>query len=156
MSCRSLEGQRLTARATIVILATGALETARLLLASDRQVAGGIGNDHDLVGRFYTDHPKHHRGLLRPGPLARRFARELQYAPKPRFCICFALDDATQARHQLLEHVIYLKPIYEKRRQAVRRWLSHRPACRDGRGVVAAYRVKFVPSRLPIGRAGSP
>jgi choline dehydrogenase-like flavoprotein len=149
VACRSLEGRRLTARAEIVILATGALEAPRLLLASDRQVAGGIGNAHDLVGRFYTDHPKHHSGLLYPGPLTRRFANELQYAPKPRFCICFALDDATQARHELLEHVIYLKPIYETRTQAARRWLSRRPACRDGNGVVAAYRVKFVNEQAP-------
>jgi choline dehydrogenase-like flavoprotein len=149
VACRSLEGRRLSARAEIVILATGGLETPRLLLASDRQLAHGIGNAHDLVGRFYTDHPKHHSGVLHPGPLAVRFATELQYAPKPRFCICFALDDATQARHELLEHVIYLKPIYETRREAARRWLWRRAACRDGNGVVAAYRVKFVSEQAP-------
>ena len=79
--CRSLEGRELTVTGDTIILATGAFETARLLLASDRQLPGGIGNAHDLVGRFYTDHPKHHTGTLRPGPLAQQFAHELQYTP---------------------------------------------------------------------------
>ncbi|HSM82556.1 MAG TPA: GMC family oxidoreductase, partial [Nodosilinea sp.] len=149
LRCRSLEGRELTVAADAMVLATGALETARLLLASDRQRPGGLGNEHDLVGRFYTDHPKHHTGTLRPGPLARQYAQELQYAPKPRFCICFALDDATQRAHQLLEHVLYLKPIYETQLNRLGRWVRGRPVCRDGRGAIAAYRVKFVVEQVP-------
>ncbi|HIK17372.1 MAG TPA: GMC family oxidoreductase [Leptolyngbyaceae cyanobacterium M33_DOE_097] len=147
--CRSLEGRELTVEGDIVILATGAFEAARLLLASDRQIPGGIGNQHELVGRFYTDHPKHHTGTLQPGSLARQYAHELQYAPKPRFCICFALDDATQQEHRLLEHVLYLKPIYEKPMERVWRTLQGRPACRDGNGAIASYRVKFVTEQVP-------
>lgn len=147
--CRSLEGRSLQARGACVVLATGGLETPRLLLASDAAMRGGIGNAHDLVGRFYTDHPKHHSGTLRPGPLTRAFARELQYAPKPRFCVCFALDDATQCDRGLLEHVVYLKPIHAGRAAALRDWLRGAPACRDGNGRVAAYRVKLVSEQAP-------
>lgn len=147
--CRSLEGQELTVAGDTVVLATGAFESARLLLASDRQLPGGIGNTHDWVGRFYTDHPKHHTGTLQPGPLARAYARELQYAPKPRFCICFALDDATQEAHRLLEHVVYLKPIYEQPLDRVKRLVQRRPACRDENGAIATYRVKFVTEQQP-------
>ena len=147
--CRSLEGRELIVTGDSIVLATGAFETARLLLASDRQIPGGIGNAHDLVGRFYTDHPKHHTGKLRPGPLAQRYAHELQYAPKPRFCICFALDDETQRRHKLLEHVLYLQPIYEGIRDRLRRIWRARPICRDGNGPVANYRVKFVTEQAP-------
>ncbi len=39
------------------ILALGGLENPRLLLNSDRQVAGGVGNSRDLVGRFFMEHP---------------------------------------------------------------------------------------------------
>jgi len=147
--CRSLEGRELRVEGEVIVLATGAFEAARLLLASDRQLPGGIGNAYDLVGRFYTDHPKHHTSTLRPGPLARQYAQELQYSPKPRFCICFALDDATQQAHQLLEHVLYLKPIYEKPRERLWRRLRGRPGCRDENGAIATYRVKFVTEQAP-------
>lgn len=147
--CRSLEGRELTVEGEVVILAMGAFETARILLASDRQIPGGIGNAQDLVGRFYTDHPKHHTGILQPDRLTRQYARELQYAPKPRFCICFALDDATQQEHELLEHVLYLKPIYEKPIDRLSRMLRFRPACEDNNGKVASYRVKFVTEQVP-------
>lgn len=147
--CRSMEGKELTVEGDTVILAAGAFESARLLLASNHQIPSGIGNAHDLVGRFYTDHPKHHTGKLRPGDLAREFAHELQYSPKPRFCICFALDDETQRKHELLEHVLYLEPIYERVLKRVARTLRGLPACRDGNGAVGHYRVKFVTEQAP-------
>ncbi|MGF1675236.1 MAG: GMC oxidoreductase [Rivularia sp. (in: cyanobacteria)] len=147
--CRSLEGRELTVEGEVFILAMGAFETARILLASDRQIPGGIGNAQDLVGRFYTDHPKHHTGTLQPDRLTRQYARELQYWPKPRFCICFALDDATQQEHKLLEHVLYLRPIYEKPMESLSRILRFRPACEDNNGKVATYRVKFVTEQVP-------
>lgn len=147
--CRLLEGRELTVTGDVVVIATGAFEAARLLLASNRQLPYGIGNAHDLVGRFYTDHPKHHTGILRPGPLTRQYSHELQYAPKPRFCICFALDDETQQEHKLLEHVLYLKPIYEKPLDRLGRILRFRPLCQDGNGAIASYRVKFVTEQVP-------
>lgn len=145
VACRSLEGKELIVEGDVIILATGAFETARILLASDRQVPGGIGNAHDLVGRFYTDHPKHHTGTLSPGQLTQQYAHEMQYKPKPRFCVCFALDEATQQEQELLEHVLYLKPIYEKKMAPV----PGRPTCRDGNGLVVGYRVKFVTEQVP-------
>lgn len=145
VTCRSLEGRELTVSGEIIVLATGAFETARILLSSDRQLPHGIGNAYDHVGRFYTDHPKHHTGTLWPGQLTQEYACELQYKPKPRFCVCFALDDATQRENELLEHVLYLKPIYDKSKVSV----TDRVACRDGNGPVACYRVKFVTEQVP-------
>ena len=52
----SLRGNVFTVRARQVVLAAGGLETTRLLLASRDVCPAGIGNDHDLVGRFYTSH----------------------------------------------------------------------------------------------------
>ncbi|MDJ0648658.1 MAG: GMC family oxidoreductase [Xenococcaceae cyanobacterium MO_188.B19] len=147
--CRSLEGKELVVEGQTVILATGAFESARLLLASDSQLPNGIGNQYDLVGRFYTDHPKHHTGTLKPDSLTEEYAHELQYAPKPRFCVCFALDDATQEKYKLLEHVLYLKPIYERTRDRLWRVLRGGSPVRDNNGVIAAYRVKFVTEQVP-------
>lgn len=50
-------GVEITVGARTFVLAAGGLESARILLASDRQSPGGIGNSHDLVGRHYMTHP---------------------------------------------------------------------------------------------------
>ena len=52
-----LGGKRMTLRARHFVLATGGIENARLLLASNRVNPRGVGNDRDLVGRYFTDHP---------------------------------------------------------------------------------------------------
>ena len=49
-------GQRLTVRAGTIVLAAGGIENPRLLLASRRGRPAGLGNDRDLVGRFFTEH----------------------------------------------------------------------------------------------------
>lgn len=48
---------RVTITAQVFVLCAGGIENARLLLASDRVVPGGVGNGNDLVGRYLTDHP---------------------------------------------------------------------------------------------------
>ncbi|SLN26945.1 Fructose dehydrogenase large subunit [Falsiruegeria litorea R37] len=51
LSARSLAGKEVSVEAPICVLASGAIENARLLLMSD------LGNRHDTVGRFLMDHP---------------------------------------------------------------------------------------------------
>ena len=144
------EDQTLRVSGSNVVLATGAIETARLLLASGQTQAEQLGNATGLVGRFYTDHLKHHEGYLEPGPLTQKYAAELQYGPKPRFCICFALDDATQSGYQLLEHVLYLKPEYSQGFfQAMRNRITAGHPTRDQNGWVMRYKVKFVSEHVP-------
>lgn len=54
-------GERLIADASHYVLAAGAIENARLLLASNSVQPSGLGNQNDLVGRFFMEHP-HGRG----------------------------------------------------------------------------------------------
>ena len=49
--------KRFTVRPRFVVLAAGGMENARLLLASNDVVNAGIGNQNDLVGRFFADNP---------------------------------------------------------------------------------------------------
>jgi choline dehydrogenase-like flavoprotein len=56
LDVRSLRGKRLQAQAAHFVLAAGGLEVARLLLASRDIQADGIGNQHDVVGRYYMCH----------------------------------------------------------------------------------------------------
>jgi choline dehydrogenase-like flavoprotein len=53
---RTLSGKRGTARARFYIICCGGIESARLLLASDRIEQQGVGNKRDLVGRYFQDH----------------------------------------------------------------------------------------------------
>lgn len=55
---RTLTGGAFTVTANDYVLATGGIENARLLLASDRVEPHGLGNQHDLVGRYFADHPR--------------------------------------------------------------------------------------------------
>lgn len=49
-------GRNFQIHAKTTVLACGALENARLLLASRDVLPSGIGNQHDLVGRYYQSH----------------------------------------------------------------------------------------------------
>lgn len=59
-------GRKFRVAARLVVLATGGVESAQLLLLSDRVNQHGLGNQHDLVGRFFMDHPMVYGGLLIP------------------------------------------------------------------------------------------
>ena len=54
----TLGGTRFSVEAPRVVLACGAVENARLLLLSNGVRSEGLGNDHDLVGRYFLDHPR--------------------------------------------------------------------------------------------------
>ncbi|MCU0919742.1 MAG: GMC oxidoreductase, partial [Burkholderiaceae bacterium] len=67
----TLSGRRFTVAARTVVLAVGGLETARLLLASNDVHRLGVGNLHDVVGRYYMCHLAGSVGsLVLPGPPA--------------------------------------------------------------------------------------
>lgn len=64
--CATDPGRQITVRADQVILAAGGLWNAQLLLASDRQIKGGLGNRGDHVGRHFADHPLLQGGRFHP------------------------------------------------------------------------------------------
>lgn len=53
---KTLGGRHFEVRAKTYVLATGGIENARILLACRRQHEHGLGNQHDLVGRYFADH----------------------------------------------------------------------------------------------------
>ena len=60
-------------RARVFCLALGGLENPRMLLNFTRQRPQGIGNDHDLVGRHFCEHPS--RSSPRRASATRRRSR---------------------------------------------------------------------------------
>lgn len=55
---------RFTVQARIYVLSAGGIENARLLLLSESEAGVGLGNDRDLVGRFFQLHLEYTGGFL--------------------------------------------------------------------------------------------
>lgn len=64
VSC--LSGNRFTLKAKYFVLAANGIENPRLLLLSNRRHATGLGNQYDVVGRYFMEHPRLVTGILAP------------------------------------------------------------------------------------------
>lgn len=64
--CIGEGGECFRVQAKVFVLATGGFENARLLLMSDTQDPRGLGNRHDVVGRYFHDHPLVSGGFFKP------------------------------------------------------------------------------------------
>jgi choline dehydrogenase-like flavoprotein len=62
----TLGGKQFSVRARTYILAVGGIEIPRLLLLSNRTHKNGLGNQNDLVGRFFQEHPHFWSGVFVP------------------------------------------------------------------------------------------
>lgn len=60
-------------RAKRTILAAGGVENARLMLLSNQIDARGLGNRHDVVGRYFMEHPRIRSGRVTPSDNAAAF-----------------------------------------------------------------------------------
>jgi choline dehydrogenase-like flavoprotein len=93
-------GRRRSVSAAFFVLATGGIETARLLLSSD--VRGpGLGNRHDRVGRFYMCHIENTLGTLIPNGATVAF--DFEKTIDGVYCRRkLQLSDNAQREHKLL------------------------------------------------------
>jgi choline dehydrogenase-like flavoprotein len=98
----ALGGRRGTVRARFYVLAAGGIENARLLLLSDSVVPQGLGNRHDLVGRFFQDHPRCRLGVLTHGRLDRLMGAygRSETSARSHLELCLS-DDAQRAKRVL-------------------------------------------------------
>lgn len=100
----SLDGRRGRVRARHYVLATGGIENARILLLSDSVAPGGLGNAHDLVGRYFMDHPSGTLGVVRSAHadrLSRPYERSIGKERAP-LSAEIGLSTAAQGRHRTL------------------------------------------------------
>lgn len=67
----------LTVKARLTVLAAGGIGNARLLLLGNTDHPEGIGNEHDLVGRFFMEHPSLRSGVIVPSDPALLGRRDL-------------------------------------------------------------------------------
>jgi len=103
----TLSGRRFDVESRRYVLATGGIENARLLLISDGVHRAGLGNDRDLVGRYFMEHPhvRNAGAVVMPRGLADRAAYSRR-GPR-RAVIC--PSEALQRKHRLLNSSIMLE-----------------------------------------------
>jgi choline dehydrogenase-like flavoprotein len=108
---RTLDGRELRVRARRFVLACSTLQNARLLLASNRRAPGGLGNGHDLVGRFFMEHLEMPSGYLvtlgSPPPSTRMYAYEFG---RTRARGELGLSARAQREHRVLNATVSLEP----------------------------------------------
>jgi choline dehydrogenase-like flavoprotein len=108
----TLAGTRFAVLARWFVLACGGIENARLLLLSDDARERGLGNERDLVGRYFCDHPHLEAGhaLLFRGEESLRL---YDYAFDPRLgqtrIGVLGLAPEAQREHELLNCSVELR-----------------------------------------------
>jgi choline dehydrogenase-like flavoprotein len=94
-----LPGKVFTVRPRAVVLATGGIENARLLLASRKDRESGLGNEHDFVGRFFMEHLHVRAGhMVAASDSSRDFYRKTKYG---RAVVRGAMAPTAVAQEQL-------------------------------------------------------
>jgi choline dehydrogenase-like flavoprotein len=102
-------------RARCFVVAAGGIESPRLLLNSTAVRPAGIGNDHNVVGRYLSTHPKANMGSL---ILNQRVSTDYPlFSDRPlaggvvRYGL--GLTASVQERYRLLNHYVQLLPLLE-------------------------------------------
>lgn len=102
-----LPDARVTVAAPRVVVAAGGIETARLLLASDEAHPAGLGNAHDLVGRYYQCHLEGTLGTIAFHPPAGHAHFDYFRAADGTYCRRYLwLAPAAQRRERLAGMVL--------------------------------------------------
>lgn len=70
VTAKSLNGNVITVAARSFVLAAGAIESARILMAAVPHRPKGLGNDKDNLGRYFMEHPHARGGEIIPTDLA--------------------------------------------------------------------------------------
>lgn len=106
---KTLNGIECRVRAQRFVIACGGLETARLLLVSRDRHPHGIGNERDLVGRFFMDHPRAVFGKVRLAAAARLRALRGRPVADGKLQVGLGFAPELQRREGLLNHYVTLE-----------------------------------------------
>ncbi len=82
----SLGGHRFQVQARDFVLAAGGLETTRLLLTANEVRPEGLGNEHGLLGRFYSSHIAGDLGSVTFTPQARHVVWQYEQTREGVYC----------------------------------------------------------------------
>src|SRR4029453_16375132 len=109
---RREDGSRAFGRARLVVLAAGGIENPPLLLPRRRAHGRGLGNDRDLVGRFFAERLSARTGCIIPATpelIGRtRFSPPHARAPGVHVRGALRVGDAAQRERELLNCAFFL------------------------------------------------
>jgi choline dehydrogenase-like flavoprotein len=103
-------GKSHRARAKFFILACCAIQNARLLLASRRQAPNGLGNDQDLVGRYFMEHVEIKSGELWFAEPQQLKMYMIDFG-KTKVRAELGITEALQEKHKILNGTASLNPL---------------------------------------------
>jgi choline dehydrogenase-like flavoprotein len=111
----TIDGVRSKVKAKSAVIAASGIENPRLLLASNAIQSSGIGNGHDLVGRFLMDHAGARVGRFEKAELAQIVKRFGFYGVRHSghthmYMHGLAPSPVLQEREQLLNSAVYFMP----------------------------------------------
>jgi choline dehydrogenase-like flavoprotein len=115
VTVRSLDQRTIQVRARVFVLACGGIENPRILLNCTSQNPQGLGNQRDLVGRFFQEHLQVPCGLLVAtdrGGAAARYSR-LSKLGAARCLPGLSLAPEAQRVHRTLNGSLAVDPFYE-------------------------------------------
>lgn len=149
----SLPGREFRVRARCVVLAGGGMTCAHLLLLSGRAHPQGLGNRHDLVGRYFMDHPILRGGTFVPNSpklfeaMTLYDLRTIRGVPAMGHLL---LSEAALRRERLLQLSMVMFP-----REDLARALSARQerGVQGARNVRAALERRELPALRDLGKA---
>jgi choline dehydrogenase-like flavoprotein len=132
----TLCGRTMQVAAKMYVLATGGIENARLLLASNRVQSDGLGNGNDLVGRYFMDHPRLQSGRIR---FTREWSRNKLYDIKYHYMNSSVAAHGTHIASQL---ALMPEVLQQERLLNARVWFSSIFPGEGSAGAQALFRCK--------------
>ncbi len=112
----TLQGNKFKVTARLFVLAVGGIETPRLLLLSRQTHANGLGNQNDLVGRFFMEHLHFWSGVFVPATstLLKKTAlyNSIHHVNRVPIIGKLALSEQVLRREKLLNQNVQLMPSY--------------------------------------------
>jgi len=101
LTATSLSGKISRIKARKFVLASGTIDTVRLLMGGVSARQEGLGNEHDVLGRYFMEHPHARGGQI----VTDKLARVLTLLPRA-------------IRHKGNRYAAYLRPSEELQREA--------------------------------------
>jgi choline dehydrogenase-like flavoprotein len=158
LEVRAEDGPDFNIEAGAFVLAAGGIENPRLLLVSDAEQPGGLGNGHDQVGRYLMDHPhlgRFGQAVLRGPERDKHFARfygkrEFDAAVGCRSLAVLCLAAEVQRAERLMNCFVSLPRLKREERDEFGRAISDTCAAIDGWAVEPTSLARRHTSRISI------